>query len=98
MMVQQVIIQASREGAREAALPDATLKSVQDVVQQFADDSGVRIDRRDIIVSPKPEAASNNEQITVSAEVAVSDISWIPSSFLPAKLRSTTTMRSEGLD
>jgi Flp pilus assembly protein TadG len=98
MMVQQVIIQASREGAREASLPDATLDSVKDIVQEFAEKSGVTIKRDDIAVTPNPASATNNEQITVEAEVAVSDVSWIPRSFLPASLRASTTMRSESLN
>jgi Flp pilus assembly protein TadG len=98
MMVQQVIIQASREGAREASLPDATLDSVKDIVQEFAEKSGVTIKRGGIAVTPNPASATNNEQITVEAEVAVSDVSWIPRSFLPVSLRGSTTMRSESLD
>lgn len=98
MMVQQVIIQASREGAREAALPGATLESVKDVVQRFADDSGVTIKRDDIVATPSPSVATDNEQINVSVEVAVSDVSWVPSSFVPVKLKGSTTMRSEKLD
>jgi Flp pilus assembly protein TadG len=98
MMVQQVLIQASREGAREAALPGATMDSVMDVVERFAADAGTPVNRNDISAIPDPASALNNQQIKVSVEVAVSDISWIPSSFLPARLKATTTMRSEGLD
>ena len=98
MMVQQVIIQASREGAREASLPEATVDSVKDVVQEFAADAGVEIKRNHIEVNPHPQNAINNEKITVTANVAVSDVSWIPSSFLPSKLSGTTTMRSEALN
>lgn len=98
MMVQQVLIQASREGAREAALPEATTKSVKDVVQQFATDSGTPVDRDDISVTPDPATAHNNQRITVSVEVPVAEISWIPSSFLPTNLKGTTTMRSEALE
>lgn len=99
MMVQQIVVQASRDGAREAALPGATLDSVRDVVQQFADDSGLEISRDNIVATPDPASTSNNEPITVRVVIDLADVSWLPGTFLrSARLEGTTTMRSEGLD
>lgn len=99
MMVQQIVIQASRDGAREAALPGATLDSVRDVVQQFAEDSGIEVSRNNIVATPDPATATNNVPITVSVSIDLADVSWIPGTFLrSARLEGTTTMRSEGLD
>ena len=98
-MVQQIITNASREGAREAALPDATIDSVKSSVADFLAGSSVPVALNDITVSPDPATAVNNEQITVAVEVPYDDVSWIPGSYLGGKnLRASTRMRSERLE
>lgn len=99
MMVQQVITNATREGAREAALPDATTASVKATVVDFLVGSSIDVSPNDVAVSPNPATAVNNEQITVAVEVPYSDVSWIPGSYLVGKnLQAFTKMRSERLE
>lgn len=99
MMVQQLLTNASREGAREAALPDATVDSVKDKVVTFLADASVKITADDVTVSPDPQSAYENEQITVTVEIGYNDIGWINGSFLDGiRLDATTRMRSERLD
>ncbi|QDV83381.1 TadE/TadG family type IV pilus assembly protein [Planctomycetes bacterium TBK1r] len=99
MMVQQLLTNASREGAREAALPDATADSVKQKVVEFLSDASVSVSPSDVTVDPDPSAAFDNEQITVKVEVGYNEIGWINGSFLNGvTLSATTKMRSERLD
>ena len=99
MMVQQAIISASREGAREAALPDATITSVQTVVRDYLTSANIPVTTDQITVTPDPASAVNNEQITVVLAVPYNDIRWIPSRYFDGvNLRASTRMRSERLD
>jgi Flp pilus assembly protein TadG len=98
MMVQQVLINATREGARQAAMPGVTMEEVEDVVAEYLTSARVAANEADITITPDPAAALNNEQITVGVSVPYSEVSWIPSSYISRSLRASTTMRSERLD
>lgn len=99
LMVQQMLINATREGARHAVLPESTVQSVKTTVAQFLADSSISVSASGVTVSPDPTTALNNEQITVSVQVPYSNISWIPGSHLTGlTLRATTKMRSERLE
>ena len=99
MMVQQIITNATRQGAREAALPEATIDSVKSQVADFLAGSSIPVALNNITVDPDPATAFKNEQITVTVEVAYDDVSWIPGSYLQGKkLRAFTRMRSERLE
>jgi Flp pilus assembly protein TadG len=98
MMVQQVLTNATREGARQATLPEATATSVQNTVVAFLSDASIRVSADDVTVTPAPETAFNNEQITVSVQVPYKNVSWIPSSFITGNLSASTKMRSERLE
>lgn len=99
MMVQQVLINASREGARKASLPGATLEDVKSTVADYLSDSSIPASLANIDVSPDPATTFDNEQITVRVEVAYQDVGWIFRSFFASleemDLRATTRMRSE---
>lgn len=99
MMVQQAMINATREGAREASLPDATITSVKTVVVDFLSDAAINVAADDISVSPDPSTAVNNEQITVSLTLPYDNIRWLPGRYLNGvELNASTRMRSERLD
>lgn len=99
LMVQQTIINATREGAREAALPDATISSVKTTVVDFLADASITITDEKVTVTPDPATAFNNEQITVSVSVPYDEVRWIPGSYLGgANLSASTKMRSERLE
>lgn len=98
MMVQQMLVNATREGAREAVLPGATESAVKSTVVTFLTNSSIPCTTDDVTVSPDPETEFNNGQITVSVSIPFSTVSWIPSSYLTANLQASTSMRSERLD
>ena len=98
MMVQQIMTNATREGAREAALPEATADSVKSSVLDSLAGSSVDVSVDNITVSPDPATAFNNEQITVSLTVPYEDVTWIPISYISGSLRASTRMRSERLE
>ena len=96
MMVQQVMTNATREGARHAALPGATISSVKTTVVNSLSASSIKVTADHVAVTPDPSTAFDNEQITVAVNVPYGDVSWIPGSFLKGKtLQASTKMRSE---
>lgn len=99
MMVQQAMINATREGAREAALPEATKSSVKDVVTDFLEIMQIEVEANQITVTPDPATAFSNEQITVSVQVPYNDVAWVPGSYLRnLSFNASTKMRSERLE
>jgi Flp pilus assembly protein TadG len=98
MMVQQILVNATREGARKATMPGVTLEAVEDVVANYLEGARVAVNRENITISPDPATALNNEEITVGVAVLYSAVSWIPSSYMSGSLQASTTMRSERLD
>lgn len=96
-MVQQILTNATREGARQAALPEATADSVRGAVVNSLADSSIDVSADDVTVTPPPETAFDNQQITVSVQVPFENVSWIPGSFINGSLRASTRMRSERL-
>ena len=98
LMVQQVLINASRVGAREAITTDATQSEVESAVTDYAE--GVAVPGVNVTVSPDPAAANPGDMITVSTSVDFSSVSWMTSPwFLGGKtLRSSSMMRKEGFE
>ena len=98
VMVQQVLTNATREGARLAAMPDATETDVETRVTTFSAQAGVPSVTAD--VSPNPTSAVPGDTINVTASVAISDVGWLPVNvFFPSgSLTSATVMRKEGLE
>lgn len=88
VMVQQVITNASREGARRAVLDGATTAGVVSAVNEFLDSAAVDSDAADVIVSPDPpETAGFGGAVTVTVQIPFAEVSWLPS---PMYLGSTT--------
>jgi hypothetical protein len=83
IMVHQILINAAREGAREAILDGATVGDVRTVVANYlagADISGSPAD-----VSPNPASAASRTAITVTVTVPANNVSWLVSSrYFPA--------------
>ncbi len=98
LMVQQVLINASRVGARQAITTGATTAQVETAVQNYS--SGVAVNGVSVTVSPDPAAAAPGTTITVNTSVPFSDVSWMPSAwFLGGKtLRASSQMRKEGFE
>lgn len=100
VMVQQVITNASREGARRAVLDGATTSEVVAAVEEFLDQASVSGPNLEIIVTPDPPgSAENGDPVSVTVSVPFTDVSWIPSPmYLGATtLEAKTVMRREGI-
>jgi len=99
VMVQQVITNASREGARRAVLDGATTAAVQSTVTNYM--TSAKITSPTVTVTPNPPSgAASGSPITVTVSIPFSQVSWLPTPmYLGAKtLTATTVMRREGTD
>jgi Flp pilus assembly protein TadG len=97
VMVQQVITNASREGARRAVLDGATTTSVQTAVTSYL--TNAKVNGGSASVSPNPTTAVAGDPVTVTVTIPFSAVSWLPSPmYLGGKtLSATTTMRRESV-
>ncbi len=96
IMVQQVITNASREGARMAVLDGATTAGVRTAVQNYLQGASIR----DAVVAVNPDpptSAGYGAPVTVTVSVNFNQVSWLPSPmFLGGQtLTATTAMRRE---
>ena len=96
MMVQQVLINASRVGARRAAMLTSTQQAVVDSVSEYT--AGVGVSHVTASVTPDPAAAAAGTAITVVTSVDFAQVSWMPTPwFMGGKvLTSSSVMRKEG--
>ena len=99
LMVQQILCNAAREGARSAVLPGSSVSSVRTVVNSSLANTSVTLSNpsSQITVSPDPSSAAPGTPISVSINVPYSSVSWLPSAqFLQGKtLSATVVMRME---
>ncbi len=96
LMVQQVLVNASRVGARQAITTTGTTAAAESAVTEYA--SGVAVPGVVVSVSPNPASAAPGTLITVTTSVAFNEVSWMPAPwFLGGKtLTSSSKMRKEG--
>ncbi len=107
IMVQQVLTNASREGARTGVL-DSTTPTASLVKQKVVDcctSAGLPAVDADCVTidagaahSTEPTAAGYGESVKVTVEVPYSDVSWLPAPWILSantKLRASTVMRRE---
>jgi Flp pilus assembly protein TadG len=98
VMVQQVITNASREGARLAVLDGATSTSVKTQVESYLTNSSV--DGATVTLTPEePSTAAYGAAVTVAVSIPFTSVSWLPTPmFLGGKtLFASTVMRRETL-
>ena len=97
VMVQQLLTNASREGARQAVLDGATTEKVKDVVEQYLANARITAQRNDITVTPTPSATAFGDPISITVSVPFTEVSWLPSPlFLGAtELQASSAMRRE---
>ncbi len=96
VMVKQIMVNATREGARLAVLPEVDTSEVEAEVESQLQNAG--ISGATISVSPASlSSATAGTPITVSASVDASSISWIPKPMfsLQKTIAASTTMRRE---
>lgn len=98
VMVKQLLINASREGARLAVLPGATSAEVLELVSNEL--TAYSVNGVSIEVQPTSLAtAVAGTPVTVSLNVAAASVSWIPKPLFSFNqtLSASTTMRKESL-
>jgi len=96
IMVQQVITNASREGARMAVLDGASTAAVRAAVQTYL--QGATIQNAQTTVNPDPpSSAGYGEPVTVTVSISFDQVSWLPSPmFLGGQsLSASSVMRRE---
>ncbi|OHB76829.1 MAG: hypothetical protein A2W31_04510 [Planctomycetes bacterium RBG_16_64_10] len=96
LMVQQVLINASRVGARQAITPGATAAGVEAAVRDYAE--GVAVPSVAVQFTPDPATAAAGQMISVTTSVDFGQVSWMASPwFLGGKtLTASSRMRKEG--
>lgn len=96
VMVQQVITNASREGARIAVLDGTTTTDVMNAVETYLTSGGVR--NATVTIAPDPPSqAGYDEPVTVTVRVPFNQVSWLPTPMFlgGVELSAVTTMRRE---
>jgi Flp pilus assembly protein TadG len=98
VMVQQVITNASREGARQAVLDGATAPEISAVVNDYL--ASGSISGATVTVAPNPPTSAGfGDPVTVAVSIPFSQVSWLPSPmYLGGKtLTASTVMRRESV-
>lgn len=98
VMVQQVLTNASREGARIGVLDGSTTSDVTSAVNTYLSNSSIT--GSTVTVSPSPpSSAGYGQPVTVTVSVPFDQVSWLPTPmFLGGKtLTSSTVMRRESV-
>lgn len=98
VMVKQMMVNASREGARLGALPGTTNAEVETRVRSELE--GSSLTGVTITVTPANlSSAAAGTQVKVSLSVSATQISWIPNPLfsLSKNITTSTTMRRESL-
>ena len=96
VMVQQIITNATREGARQAVLNGATTTSVKTTVEDFL--AASRVSGAVVTVTPDPpNTAAFGDPVSVAVRVPFSEVSWLPTPMFLSEttLSATTVMRRE---
>jgi Flp pilus assembly protein TadG len=97
MMVQQILTNGAREGARKAVLPGATDATTFATIDTYMGNAGIQGHTRQ--VSPDPGAAAAGTPINVTVSVPYKDITWLHVEALGwlenATLTSSVEMRKE---
>lgn len=98
VMVKQLMVNASREGARLAVLPGSTTAEVLALVSQEL--TATSVNGVNIQVEPNDLATAGvGTPITVSLNVEAATVSWVPTPLFSFNqtLSASTTMRKESL-
>jgi Flp pilus assembly protein TadG len=98
LMVQQVLVNASRVGARQAITTAATTTSVQTAVEEYSE--SLAVPGVEVSVAPNPSSAAPGTTITVTTSVPFSEVSWMASPWFLSSttLTSSSKMRKEGFN
>ncbi len=95
VMVQQVLVNASREGARQAVLDGSTVAEVESRIEGYLsastiDGASIEYEVNGVIVG-NPSVAKFGDAVTVRISVPFDSVSWLP---VPDYLGGTTLTAS----
>lgn len=99
-MVQQVITNASREGARLAVLDGATYAEIDASVDAYMTAASINPASVTVTVAPNPPSTAEfGDPVTVTVSVPFNQVSWLPSPmYLGGQtLSASTVMRREAI-
>lgn len=99
LMVQQILTNASREGARRAIVEGATASEVTDLVDDYLENSSIT--GATITVSPTPlTSVGFGDPVTVSCSIPFDQVSWLPAPWFAkdVTLAAETVMNGERLE
>jgi Flp pilus assembly protein TadG len=95
LMVQQILTNGAREGARKAVLPGMTDTQVHGIIDDYLKNAGLKGHTRS--VTPSTDSAAGATEITVTVSVPYGEVTWLPvGRFLKGKtLSASAVMRKE---
>lgn len=97
-MVQQMVTNASREGARHAILPNTTNPEVVAKVRGYLETGSIDPQVVQVTIDPLDlQHAKTGTQVSVQVQVRYRDVTWMPAPWFlgNASLTSETVMRHE---
>lgn len=96
VMVQQLLTNASREGARIGVLDGSTTADVSTTVSDYLANASVAGSTVTVAPNP-PSSAGFGEPVTVTVSVPFNQVSWLPAPLFlnGTTLQSSTVMRRE---
>lgn len=103
VMVQQILTNASREGARIAVLEGSTNSEVQDAVVEYCEAGRVTLSDSNVEILNESGTAMDistaefGDAVNVTVSVAFQDVSWLPSPMFAGNrtLHASSVMRKE---
>jgi len=96
VMVQQMLTNASREGARVGVLDGSTTADVENIVDTYL--TSATVSGATVTVTPSPPSSAGfGEPVTVTVDVPFNQVSWLPSPIFlgGTTMTATTVMRRE---
>lgn len=98
-MVQQVLTNAAREGARVGILDGATFATVDAKARQYLTASAIKGGTVTIVPNP-PSSAGYDQPVTVTVSIPFDDVSWLPAPFFIKNkvLSAEAVMRRETVE
>lgn len=96
VMVQQIVTNAAREGARRGILEQSTATEVRDNVTAYL--ASTTVSGATVTLSPDPlTEVGFGDPVTVTVSVPFADVSWLPGSWFLGKtnLIAVSTMNGE---
>ena len=100
LQVQQIMTNATREGARRAMLAGASTTDVKTAVVDSLASSGISVNHDKVTINPADlNATTNGTPITVSVTIPFSQVTWLPSPMFNwgknRTMRAFTVMRRD---